>query len=1159
MLRDLWAAYSRSTDDDAELPLRYIDFAAWEADRLAGPDGDRLVAAWRSKLEGAAAPVVYPAMAARPAKPTGAGRKHEFALPEGLTARVAAVARETGSTPFIVSAAAFQALLHRVSGQVDICIGTPVQVRPLGTADLVGCFVNTVPLRTDFTGQPTFRDVLGRTRVSLASALANADLPFDRLVEELAPARGADGRPLFLTAIVHDRAELSGTASGGLSWNIECVATGGAKFDLTLGVTDQSVGWLEYSTDLYDAADADRIAGEYVNLLVAGVADPDCPIDELPVLADEEERLILGPWAGDRVERADVPRLTAFFEEQAHLTPLVIALIVGRQEISYRELNARANRLARHLRTLGVGPDTLVGVCLHRTAHLPVALLAVLKAGGAYVPLDPAYPKDRLAFMIADAAAPVLLTQQSLRDLLPVAAHVLRLDADDMRWMDESADDPPPTTGPTDLAYVLYTSGSTGRPKGVAVEHRSAIELMHWARDEFNRSELAGVLFGTSICFDLSVFELFVPLSNGGTVILVDNALRLADAPARDRVTLLNTVPSAAAELVRTKAIPASVRAVNLAGEPLPRALADVLYAIPTIESVRNLYGPTEDTTYSTWCEVTRDGSPVHIGRPLPNTTAHILDRNRRPVPVGVPGELYLGGAGLARGYLNRPELTAERFTNGSLATSRRYKTGDLCRWRLDGAIDYLGRLDHQVKVRGFRVELGEIEESLRACEGVRDAVVVAADDSAGGKRLVAYVAADGTAAAGIRDRLKLSLPEYMVPATVVALPELPRTANGKVDRMALPTPDQTVTTAAEYFAPANDAERALQTIWEAVLGVRPISVTASFEDLGGHSLLAAALVARIEARLGHLVPLDALFKAPTVRALADGIQQKLELGNGVIVPLNEAGDYPPLYLIAGAGGHVFTFQKFSRLLGDEFPAYGMKAVGVDGVERPLDRIEAIAARYLDEITQDRPRGPYVLGGYSVGGLVAFELALQMRRRGLPVAKVVAFDTFAPGYPRRRPWPVRAGIHLTNFFASGGGEKWAYLGQRMRNLRHRILTTIGLGHLDLRATPAVGGLSEWVLKRVWASLERANMRYWPAEPFDGDLVLVSAEKSEDWAATSLNDPQKGWGRWTKKPVEVIQVPAGHMEVFGEENLDLLVREMRAVIRSTRPGPVRNDD
>jgi thioesterase domain-containing protein/acyl carrier protein len=603
---------------------------------------------------------------------------------------------------------------------------------------------------------------------------------------------------------------------------------------------------------------------------------------------------------------------------------------------------------------------------------------------------------------------------------------------------------------------------------------------------------------------------------------------------------------------------------VLLSGDWIPVTLPDQVRAAFPNARVTALGGATEASIWSNWFPV-GDVDPswpsIPYGKPIRNAHYHILDAKLQPVPVGVPGELHIGGLCLADGYLNRPDLTAERFIADPFRSGGRlYKTGDLARYMADGNIEFLGRIDHQVKVRGFRVEVGEIEAALAQHPAVREAVVKPFRDDGGNVSLAGYVVRKGPVeATDLGRHLRTALPEYMVPGAFVFLDSLPITPNGKVDRAALPVPDAPAAAAAAgYVPPANDAEKAIQGLWEEVLNARPVSVTARFEDLGGHSLTAAQLVSRIETRLGHKVPLEALFKAPTVRDLAGVIQSKLESGGGVVVPLNEAGTQPPLFLIAGAGGHVFTFHKFSRLMGPDFPAYGMKAIGVDGSEPPPDRVEEIAARYLDEILKVRPRGPYVLAGYSVGGLMAFEVALLMQKRGLDVAKVIAFDTHAPGYPRRLPWPVRMTIHLINFLSRPGERKWHYLGERFRNLRHKLLTRLRLNHLDLPDQPQVGGISETVLRKVWAALERARHAYWPAGKYDGPLVLIRSEQREHWAATRLDDPLKGWARWTTQPVQVIGVPADHMAIFADDNLDLLVRQMRDVIRTakkkgSRPG------
>jgi amino acid adenylation domain-containing protein len=894
-------------------------------------------------------------------------------------------------------------------------------------------------------------------------------------------------------------------------------------------------------------------------------ANPTTLIGSHSPLSPAERQRIVYEWNQTAGDYPVADCLSDAFARRALETPNASALIVHGKTVTYGQLLGRANRMAHFLISRGVGPGDLIGVCLRRSLDMVAAVIAVSRAGAAYVPLDPSYPKDRLGFMLEDTNAKVVLTQWALLDRFPTEiANLVNLDQIDPELDQFPLTEPERKHGPDAVAYVIYTSGSTGRPKGVVVRHRAAVNTIDWVNRTFGVGPKDRLLFVTSLSFDLSVYDIFGVLGAGGCVRVADETesrdpARLAEILRSEEITMWDSAPAALQQLVPffgDKLQSVGLRLVMLSGDWIPVTLPDQIRSVFPNAKVMALGGATEASIWSNWYPVEHVDAAwasIPYGKPIQNCRYHILGPDLEPLPVGEAGELHIGGLCLADGYLNRPELTAERFIPDPLRPGERlYKTGDLARYMPDGNIEFLGRIDHQVKVRGFRIELGEIEADLAQHPAVRECVVKPFRDESGNVSLAAYVVRRSAVdAVGLIRHLRAALPDYMVPAAFVFLDALPLTPNGKVDRSQLPAPDATTTAAGRYVPPANDAEKALQSIWEEVLRVHPLSVTARFEDLGGHSLNAAQLVSRIETKLGHKVPVETLFNAPTVRDMAGMIQRKLELGGGTLVPLNENGSQAPLFLIAGAGGHVFTFHKFARLLGPDFPAYGMKAIGVDGSEPPLDRVEPIAARYLDEILKARPNGPYVLAGYSVGGLMAFELALQMQSRGLDVAKVIAFDTLAPGYPRPLPWPIRMGIHFVNLLSAPGERKWAYLGERFRNLRHKILTLFRLNHLDLEHQPAVGGLSEPILKKVWAALERAWHRYRPTQRFDGQLVLVRSEQREHWAATRLDDPLKGWARWTTQPVQVIGVPVGHMEIFSEENLDLLVRQIREVIRSPR--------
>ncbi|RYZ43528.1 MAG: amino acid adenylation domain-containing protein, partial [Myxococcaceae bacterium] len=604
--------------------------------------------------------------------------------------------------------------------------------------------------------------------------------------------------------------------------------------------------------------------------------------------------------------------------------------------------------------------------------------------GGAYVPLDPSYPRERLGWLLEDAQGPALVAHSHLLQALPeTSATPVCLDSD-VELAKQPTTAPAVDIHPGHLAYLIYTSGSTGRPKGVAISHGNAVSFLHWALETFSPEELKGTLAATSLNFDLSVFELFAPLSSGGAVVVARNALHLAELPTASHVTLVNTVPSAMAQLLRLGAVPPTVRVINLAGEALPEALAKGVYAVPTVQKLYNLYGPSEDTTYSTASLVGRDEVPL-IGRPLPATRAYVLDASLQPVPVGVAGELYLAGEGQARGYLLRPELTAERFVPEPYGPpgGRMYRTGDRVRYRLDGRLEYLGRIDFQVKVRGFRIELGEIEAALRRVPGLKDAVVIAKGEAAD-KRLIGYVTArEGHSLdpESLKAHLRQQLPEYMVPTTFMVMDALPLNSNGKVDRKALPEPDAHAIEARDFVAPRDALEMQLARIWEDVLGVRSVGVRTSFFELGGHSLLAVRMLASIRERLGLSLPLSVLFQQPTVEQLAQVLRDDSQAWTP-LVPL-ERGEpgQRPLFLVHPGGGNVLAYGELARRLGPSVPVYGLQSRGLDG--RPVaESIEEMAGLYIEAIRTVQPHGPYQLGGWSLGGVIAYEMACRLREAG---------------------------------------------------------------------------------------------------------------------------------------------------------------------------------
>ncbi len=990
----------------APLPVQYADFAVWQRRRLSGPLLERRLAFWTTRLAGVPQSLDLPTDRPRPPVQGPRGKGHRVGLAVDLAAALETLARREAATPFMVLLAAFGAVLGRWSGQDELLVGTPVAGRDRPEVEgLIGFFVNTLALRVDLHGPGGFRQLLARVRDEALEAYAHDDLPFERLVEALAPERDRSRNPLVQVLFTFQSGPVPGTPGqrapgGGDGSSAEPfvaheVASDTAKMDLTLALERTPEGYtgsLVRSVELFDGTTVRRLFGHLAHLLAAALADPEQPVATLPLLGAAERWQITGEWNDTEPVRSPAAGLYELFAERADRAPDAVALVAGAEHLSYRELGARAGRLAGHLAALGVGPGVLAAVCLERRPALVVALLAVLGAGGAYLPLDSAYPQERLGFLLADADAALVVTEEGAAGALP-AGGPRRL----LLTAGGTALEPAPTgpsvalrpARPGDLAYLIYTSGSTGRPKAVAIEHRSASALVRWAEEVFPPEDLAGVLASTSVTFDLSVFELFVTLALGGTVILADDALHLPRLPAAGRVRLLNTVPSAAAELVRRGALPPSVRTVNLAGEPLPGDLAREIHRQAGPVRLFDLYGPSEDTTYSTGAAVL-PGDPREpaIGRPVRGSRGYLLDRELRPVPLGVPGDLALAGRGLARGYLGRPAATAERFlpdpfaqcsAAGARPGGRIYRTGDLCRQRGDGTLEYLGRLDHQVKLRGFRIELGEIEAVLREQPGVREAVVVARGASVADRRLEAFVALERRPHApedeareleALRRGVAAKLAPYMVPAAFEILAALPRTPHGKVDRKALPeigpaggasggsggpggSDGSGRVGEGPADAPRTPVQEVLAGIWGEVLAEAgrggPVGLHDDFFRSGGHSLLAARVIARVRDAFEVELPLASLFDAPTVAGLA----ARIEAAAG----LDSAPPRPPVTPVPRPGPVPLSLAQQRLWFLDRYepgsPIYNLPAAwAVSGRPGSADLEAAALAAALGELVR---------------------------------------------------------------------------------------------------------------------------------------------------------------------------------------------------------------
>jgi amino acid adenylation domain-containing protein len=903
-LAALYGDFSRGQSSTLpDLPIQYADFAIWQKEQLQGEALAEQLAYWKQNLAGAPATLNLPTDRPHPAEPSSHGSAYHFTLPTGFTEALKTLSRKDGATLYMTLVAAFQTLLYRYTSQDDIVVGSFAAGRTRAeTEALIGFFVNTLVLRTDLSGNPTFRDVLKRVREVVLEAFAHQDVPFDYLVRELRPARSLGQNPLFQVMLV--LAPPLATLPAGWDPDKMAFQRDEAKFDLSLELADRPEGLIcrfEYSTDLFDASTISRMAVHWRTLLEGIVANPDLRLPELPLLSEAEGHQLLMEWNDTAMNYSRDQCLHRAFEALVDRTPDAVAVVYGNDHLTYRELNSKANQLARYLRHSGVRSEMLVGIYVERSLDMMVGLLGILKSGGAYVPLDPTYPAERLAFMIEDAGVSVLLAQQRLVERLP--RHEARVISLDTEWeiiARQSKDNEISSTTGENLAYMLYTSGSTGKPKGVLGTHRASINRFNWMWETYPLEAGEVCCQKTSLSFVDSIWEIFGPLLRGiRTVIISDTVLKdprqMLQTLATHSISRIVLVPSLLRVLLDAEAdlesrLPHLKYCIS-SGEALSLELAQrFLKSMPNTVLI-NLYGSSEVAADATCYKIRRDKplTCVPIGRPIANTQIYLLDRHLQLVPTGVPGELHIGGDGLARGYFNRPELTAERFIRhpfSDVPGARLYKTGDWARYHDDGNIELIGRLDHQVKIRGFRIELGEIEAALSQHPTIQQAVVVVREDVPGDKRLVAYTVAWPSQmpnASDLRGYLKAKLPDYMVPSAFVSLEALPLTPNGKVDRRALPSPDYS---GSELFvAPRTQLEEVVAACWSQMLGVERVGIHDDFFDLGGHSLLAMQVISRLRTIVQVEMPLRSFFESPTVAQLAETVAQLKARGETLQTP----------------------------------------------------------------------------------------------------------------------------------------------------------------------------------------------------------------------------------------------------------------------------------
>jgi amino acid adenylation domain-containing protein len=1171
LLDDLRQIYPAEREGNVALPPRpahdIVEYSRWQEAMLTGPEGQEHEAYWLKKLEGTLSPLSISTDRPRLDSSSELGASLPMDLGSELSGAVRTLAAKEGATPFVVLLTAYQTLLHRYTGQHEVIVGSPTYGRDRAEfADVVGDFINMIPLKATFHGDPPFRDLLGWIRQAVVEGIQHQDYPFPLLVKKLQPDRDSSRTPVFQTVFILQK--FKGVAGlealfthmepgtraefGGLVLEPFPIPQQEGQFELSLEMAEIDgvfQGTVKYDASLFEAATIQRLANHYVTLLRAIVAAPETRVSRLALLSSEErEELTVGlnatekPYPGNRT-------VVDLIGDQVARRPDAIAVSFEGAWLTYRELDVQSTRLARYLRASGVESESLVCLFLERGLEMVVGVLAVLKAGGAYLPLDPAFPLERLRYMVEDSRAKLLMTQRALSDALFSGPDLVRVSLDEEKdQIDQQSSEPlPPLAKPSKRAYVIYTSGSTGRPKGVEIEHRALTNFLCSMAQEPGLQETDVLLAVTTLSFDIAGLELFLPLITGARIELASRET------ARDGVALVRTISTSRATVLQ--ATPATWRMlfewgwkgdhrlkVLCGGEAMDRDLAARL--VSTCGQVWNMYGPTETTIWSSVARI--ESEEVTVGRPIANTRMYVLDEHAEPMPRGAVGELWIGGDGVARGYLNRADLTGERFVaNPFHEGERMYRTGDLARRLFDGRIECLGRIDSQVKIRGYRIELREIETALSSHASIRDCVAVARKENTDGVRLVAYMVPIGLHRPEVEDLrtyLQAILPDYMIPSAFVFIDAIPLTPNGKVDRDALPVPENDrANSNIDYVPPRNQVERVLAEIWSEVLDVKQVGVFDHFFELGGHSLSATRLITRIQSKFQIELPLRIIFIEPTIGGMSkhilyDHIAKRYQYVSQVrhwnrLMPAQPMGSRIPFFLVAGFLDADDILRILSNLiphLGLDQPVFGFQPRWFDGHSERYSSVEEAASEFLAELRAFQPEGPYLLGGDCTGGIVALAMAQELLRQGEDVRLLVLFDTQRPTAFSSFAINLNLGMRRVRHIASVIGQiirgSVRSNAQLLRDLGRRKLRSIQ------RKTVADESAADRII-RMSIDYIRAIYRY-RVKKYPGRLNLIVNEELYE------SNKSMGWNGVAMGGLEIHRTPGGHLTRYELHSKDL---------------------